>query len=219
VVTDPPGPVPDPPHPFTAFTYRATRDTGLYRVCSAGPTRRIDDFNPGYGPGGRFSFFGDPPVPVLYAAETELAALCETVLHDVPATGGIVPSAAIDNLVAGRLVLARDLALADFSGVGLRRLGVDPEQLTSSPAYTYHRTRRWARAAYDAGFEGIVWMSKRCNDARAFVLFGDRIRDRDVSIDHTYARVFATGPDRDWLINTCAQLHIDVLAPQPSSDT
>lgn len=210
--------VPDPPEPFEAFTYHAAAGTSLYRVCSTGTGRSIADFNPGHGPGGRFSFFGDPPVPVLYAAEGELAALCETVLHDVPATGGTVPSSAVDDLVAGRLQLARPLQLADFTGVGLRRLGVEPEQLTSSPAHTYHRTKQWAAAAHTAGFDGLTWMSKRCNNAGAFMLFGEPAAG-DLTIDSTYARVFATGPDRDWLTTTCAQLGIDILAPQDTSTT
>ncbi len=208
------GEVPDPPSPFAPFTHHLDAGVGLYRVCSSGPDRSIKDFNPGYGPGGRFSFFGDPAVPVLYAAETELAALCETVLHDVPAAGGVVPSSAVDRLVAGRLSVARRLCLADFSGIALRRLGVEAEQLTSSPARTYGRTVRWAQAAHDAGFDGVLWMSKRCNNARAFVLFGDRLTSSDLVIDVTYARLFATGPDRDWLTEICASVQVGILAPQ-----
>lgn len=50
-------------------------------------------FHPGRAPArptARFSFFGDPPVPTLYAAETVDAALSETVLREVPVQGGTI---------------------------------------------------------------------------------------------------------------------------------
>ncbi|WP_179577397.1 RES domain-containing protein [Leifsonia psychrotolerans] len=54
----------------------------LYRVHSR--QRAGNAFNPGSGKPTRFAFFGDPTVPVLYAADTEAAAVCESLLHDLP---------------------------------------------------------------------------------------------------------------------------------------
>lgn len=78
-----------PPDPFDPAT--ATLPVGhlLYRVLSA--TRTATDFNPGIGARTRFGFFGDPVVPILYAAETEDAAIAETLLHDIPVEGGVLP--------------------------------------------------------------------------------------------------------------------------------
>ena len=47
----------------------------LYRVLSA--TREAAEFNPGLGAPTRFGFFGDPVVPIMYAAQTEDAAIAE----------------------------------------------------------------------------------------------------------------------------------------------
>lgn len=122
-------------------------------------------------------------------------------------------SSAVDRLVASKIVTTMPLQLADFTGAGLRRLGVEPEELTAAPARDYSRTVLWAQAAHDAGFAGVVWMSKRCNSDRAYILFGDRIDRTALDIANDYGRVFAAGPDRDWLVDFCASVNVDVLAP------
>src|SRR5699024_12862357 len=131
-------------------------------VVTAAPDRHVTTVDPGAG-SGRFSFYGNPIVPVLYAAQTEAAALCESLLHDVPLTGGRLLPEQYQRCVAGALETTRELRLAAFHGIGLRRLGVEAAHLTASPAYTYARTVAWAKAAHDAGFDGVVWMSARCN--------------------------------------------------------
>ncbi|HNA99370.1 MAG TPA: RES domain-containing protein, partial [Marmoricola sp.] len=88
-------------------------------------------------------------------------------------------------------------------------------QLTSSPASSYPETLRWAQAAYDAGYDGCVWMSRMCNNARAYVFFGDRTAD-SIRVDPGFGRLFATGTDLAWLIDLCAPLGVDVLPPPAS---
>lgn len=56
----------------------------------------------------------------------------------------------------------------------------------------------------------MVWMSRQCNDTRAYVFFGDRCADA-FRQDPSHARVFASPADQMWLIDLCAPLHIDVL--------
>ncbi|WP_158548073.1 RES family NAD+ phosphorylase [Desertihabitans brevis] len=202
---------PPPPDPFDAAEEVLTAGTALYRV---GSTRRpLHTFNPGVGSGSRFAFFGDPPVPVLYAADTATAALTETLLHDIPVTGGLLTSDAYTQVVMGRLLITRDLRLASLRGLGLqRRLRVEASQLTDTPSSEYPRTVRWAEAAHRAGFDGLAWTSRLCNDSRAVVLFGDRAGDAVVQ-DVCFGRYFHAGPGLDWLIDTCAPLHVDVLPP------
>lgn len=56
----------------------------LYRVSSNESGRLGNAFNPGTGKQSptRFAFFGNPAVPVLYAAAGEYAAVSESILHD-----------------------------------------------------------------------------------------------------------------------------------------
>ena len=151
-------------------------------------------------------------VPVLYAADTEQGALAESLLHDVPTTGGRLTYDAYADSVMGRLAVRRALRLASLRGLGLRRLGVSARELTDTEASEYPRTVAWAAAAHTAGFDGLAWTSRLCNDTRAVVLFGDRCGDA-ISQDPTYGRLFESGPGLDWLIDTCAPLHVDVLPP------
>lgn len=202
--------VPEPPDPFDAAEEPLPPGHRLYRV---GNNRRsVSAFNPGVGRPTRFAFFGDPVVPVLYAADTERAALAETLLHDIPVTGGRLAYDAYADTVMGRLVVRRRLRVASLRGLGLRRLGVLANQVTDTDASEYPRTVAWAAAAHAAGFDGLAWTSRLCNDSRAIALFGDRTGDA-LEQDTTFGRLFESGPDLDWLIDTCAPLHVEVLPP------
>lgn len=206
----PPVTVPPPPGPFDAETETLASAAALYRV---GNNRRpIDQFNPGIGSPTRFAFFGDPVIPVLYAADTPEAALAESLLHDIPMSGGNLVFDTYAQAVMGRLIVVRELRLASLRGLGLRRLGVEARQLTDTDATEYPRTVAWAKAAHDNGFDGLSWTSRRCNDARAVVLFGDRCVDALVQ-DTEFGRLFENGLGLDWLIDTCAPLRVDVLPP------
>lgn len=202
---------PAPPRPFTPKVETLDFSTQLFRVHHN--RHKGTEFNPGVGSPSRFAFVIDEAgakVPALYAAQTQDAAVAETILHDIPVEGGLVPFEKYAPTVMSRLVVTRDLRLASFHGLGLRQLGVKAEQLTSSEASTYKMTRLWAQAAYDGGFDGCVWMSRLCNNAKAYVLFGDRCANA-LRIDPNFARLFATGNDLAWLIDMCAPLRIDVL--------
>ncbi|GAB3024287.1 RES family NAD+ phosphorylase [Mycobacterium bourgelatii] len=197
-----------PPDPFDPAT--ATLPVGhlLYRVLSA--TRTATDFNPGIGARTRFGFFGDPVVPILYAAETEDAAIAETLLHDIPVEGGVLPYDQYATKVLVRLEVTKKVRVAVLHGTGLRRLKATAGDVTSSPASSYRDTVKWAEAAHHAGLDGLVWMSRMCNDAKAYVFFGDRCADAFAQ-DPSHARIFASPADQLWLIDRCAPLHVDVF--------
>jgi hypothetical protein len=197
-----------PPDPFDPATATLSAGHLLYRVLSA--TRTATDFNPGFGSRTRFGFFGKPVVPILYAAEAEDAAIAETLLHDIPAEGGLLPHDQYATKVLVRLKVTRRLRVGVLHGTGLRRLKVTADELTSSPASSYDTTVRWAEAAHNAGLDGLVWMSRQCNDAKAYVFFGDRCAD-GFTQDPSHARIFASPADQIWLIDRCAPLHVDVL--------
>ena len=201
-----------PPDPFEPEEATLEAGTLLYRVGNI--SRSVSSFNPGHGQQKptRFAFFNDPPVPVLYAAETEESALAESLLHDIPLAGGILGSDDYMNKVMGRLLITRDVRLASLRGLGLRKLKVTDTQVTNTDASEYGTTVAWAKAAHDAGFEGLEWTSRLCNDSRAVVLFGDRATDA-VEQDTSFGRHFLSGDGLDWLITTCLPLHVEVMPP------
>ncbi|NVM96113.1 RES domain-containing protein [Arthrobacter wenxiniae] len=201
--------VPDPPKPFQPLEFTLHAGTDLYRVASN--DRRVNEFNPGLGGRTRFAFFGTPTIPVLYGAQTIEAAICESLLHDIPQAGGLLRPRAYRNKVGARLTVGRDLKLASFMGLGLKALKIEQSELIDTPPTTYDRTVAWAQAAYDAGFDGAAWMSRRCNTDRAYVLFGDRVLPSDLPIYPGYGQVYTAGKHLDWLIRFCAPLHVDVL--------
>lgn len=203
--------MPPPPDEFDPDVLTLEAGTLLYRVCSN--ARRVTDFNPGVGSPTRFAFFGDPVVPVLYAAQSRKAALAESLLHDIPLSGGILTYDDYGSSVMGRIETTKDLRLASFMGLGLRRLKVHPDHLTDTEASEYPHTVRWAQAAHRAGFDGLVWMSRRCNSDRAYVLFGDRVGESGIGQDDTFGMLFESGSGFDWLVDTCAPLRVDVMPP------
>lgn len=204
------GPVtPDPPVPFEPLPITMPATTIMYRMHDN--RFRTNEFNPGPKGAGRFHFFGTPMVPVLYTAATEAAAVAETLLRNVPATGGHLAYGEYQSKVMAALELKRDVRLASFLGTDLRALRVSPEQLTTTPGENYPHTRKWAEAAHTAGFDGIAWMSRQDNSDRAYMFFGDYVTEDDFDVVPGSGRLFAVGPDRDWLIDFCTPMHIEVL--------
>ena len=210
-------PVPVPPvGEIDPIAHEVPSGARWYRVYSIASGRTAIDFNPGSANAKptRFAFFEDDKgvnVPVLYAAQTEVSAVCETILHDVPAAGGNVQHASYMRSAMGAFTAVRPLKLAKFMGTGLRRLRLEHGQLTSTDPRHYGITVQWAKAAHRAGFDGLIWMSHRCNTDQALVLFGDRVAPGELELEPGYARIFSNPADRDWLVDMCTPLHVEVL--------
>lgn len=144
-----------------------------------------DAFNPGQGNPdvrGRFHFVADRAgrvVPALYGADQENGAIAEAVFHDVPIAGPgrIVLASRLDALSLAVLRPTRSLRLVQLLGHGPRRLEIRAANLTDTEASEYPRTVAWAQALHAAlpGVDGLLWMSRQFNAARALVLFGDRV--------------------------------------------
>jgi hypothetical protein len=197
-----------PPTPFKPDIDTLPAGHLLYRVFTN--TRPPTEFNPGVGAPTRFGFFGQPVVPIMYAADTEEATVAETLLHDIPVEGGVLPYDQYSRKALALLEVTRDLRLVVLYGLGLRRLKVIADDVTSSPSSTYPTTVQWAEAAHGIGVDGMVWMSRLCNNSKAYVFFGDRSADAFAQ-DPSHARIFASPADQMWLIDLCAPLHVDVL--------
>ena len=204
--------VPEPPDPFEPLIETWPAGTGLYRVHS--DRGEANAFNTGPKPQTRFAFFGDPEVPVLYAGATEVTAVAETILHDVPLTGGRVEAPAYLSRQSACLWPRRDLRLAQFHSGGLMRLGIEALNLTDTAASQYDRTVTWAEAAHaNTDVDGLVWMSRRWNSSKSIVLFGDRVSRDDLAVQADHGRVFALPSDFDWLFDLCRTVGVSVAPP------
>lgn len=173
---------PRPRPPLAVELERLAAGIELVRVhhASFGPTQ----FNPTARPPARFRPFGDPTVPTLYAGTDVDTAIAEGVFHDVPIRRARqLPRAAVNQRVLSRIAATRDLTLIALHGYGLQRLGVTHGQLIEPPASAYAWTAEWGEAlhAADPSADGLVWMSRRFTGRPAYMLFGDRITDADLT--------------------------------------
>jgi hypothetical protein len=146
------------------------------------------EFNPGVG-SGRFHPLRLPrsrAVPTLYGSETLDGALSETIFHDVPMRrpNGAVPQATLMPMVACTLTPRRSLTLIQLRGAGLQKLGLSRKQLIETEADSYDLTRAWAVALYRsvADADGLIWTSRQHPGSAALVLFGTRVRRRDLEV-------------------------------------
>ncbi|MFC5458445.1 RES family NAD+ phosphorylase [Massilia niabensis] len=143
-------------------------------------------FNPGVQGNARFSPIRNTegkPIPTLYGGSSFACAAMESVFHDVPFAAGYktYDKAKLDGHVHSRFDTATDLLLADLGSKALRKLGVQRNALIDTEKDQYPVTRLWAEAihAQCPQVQGLCWISRQDDSARAVVLFGDRI-DGDV---------------------------------------
>ncbi len=177
--------VPSPPTHVDPLITTWSAGRRLYRVhpVSYAPNR----FNPGKdGQRGRFHPIRSAqgiPIPTLYASDRIDGALSETVFHNIVA-GGVILRAELATRCLARVELVRDIIIADLSGHGLRRLGLDRSQLLETGARTYAHTARWAEAIHqsDSIADGIVWVSRQFDTAKALLAFGDRLQAADFAV-------------------------------------
>lgn len=156
--------------------------TVLHRVHQS--QYQADQFNPGVRGNARFSPIQDDQgqaIPTLYAGTTLPCALMETVFHDVPHTAGFksFDKAKLAGQVHSTIRVEADLQLVDLSSVALRKLGVTRKQLIDTEKDQYPATRKWAVALHRQcpQAQGLSWVSRQDDSARAVVLFGDRIAE------------------------------------------
>jgi len=149
---------------------------------------RADQFNPGQSGNARFSPIGNDAgqlIPTLYVSTTLDCALMETVFHDVSHAAGfkLFVREKMAALVHSTLYIERSLQLVDLSSVALRKLGVTRRQLIDTDKDQYPATRQWAGAIHHQypQAQGLCWISRQDDSARAVMLFGDRIADDALS--------------------------------------
>lgn len=141
-------------------------------------------FNPGLRGNARFSPIRNSralPVPTLYGGDSFECAAMETVFHDVPYSAGFkfYDKGKLAGQTYTQLVAAADLVLADLGSKALRKLGVQRRHLIDTEKDQYPVTRQWAEAihAQHPDVQGLCWVSRQDDGAKALVLFGDRLPD------------------------------------------
>lgn len=202
---------PPPPSPFDPIVETLPTGSVFFRVHEPVLPSGIDNdgtvFNPGVGKATRFAFFGDPVVPIIYAADKPEGAVHESILHDAE-PGTFIPGRHWRSKVLTCLTLRRAVRVARFHSDGLRRLGVFASDLTDTDLNQYAETVRWAEAAWQHGLAGVSYMSRHYNTSMAVCLFGDRLPTGTLSVEQTHpeTRAFTVPRDAEWL----AQLALDM---------
>ena len=173
---------PTPPEVLHATIKTLEAGTILHRVHQG--KYRADQFNPGTQGNARFSPIRDAqgaPIPTLYGGATMDCAMMETVFHDVPHAPGFktLDKRKLEGQVHSCVEVTQDLQLVDLASVPLRKLGVTRRQLIDTEKDQYPATRQWGARlhAKHPRVQGLSWISRQDDSARAVVLFGDRIAD------------------------------------------
>lgn len=167
-------------------TYSLGKGTVLHRIHDE--KYAADQFNPGQRGNARFSPIQDAkgePVPTLYAGVTKDCAMMETIFHDVSFAPGLktYDKSKLENQVHSTLEVIESLELVDLASVALRKLGITRKQLIDTEKDQYPITRKWAEKLYEQcpTVQGLAWISRQDDTARAMVLFGDRITPQSLA--------------------------------------
>jgi hypothetical protein len=144
-----------------------------YGPLSFNPTAQTNPYR-----GGRFDS-PDGSYSYLYAANSDRAAIAETLLRHAPiesTKGRILPASQIDGQGIVQIQIARSLQLIDLSGPGLHGVGQYDSWLTTCESCFYPQTRHWALAIrkWEPDIHGFRWRPRHDNSGYAYVLFGDR---------------------------------------------
>lgn len=175
-----PAATPAPPAALHATLTELPKGQVLHRVHQ--DQYRADQFNPSVRGNARFSPIQDDEgrvIPTLYGGTTMACALMETVFHDVPHTAGFktFDKGKLAGQMHSSVEVAQSLRVVDLANVPLRKLGITRKQLIDTEKDQYPATRKWAEALYCQcpNAQGLSWVSRQDDSARAVVLFGDRI--------------------------------------------
>jgi len=171
-----------PPHAgsLKTTTYLLSKGILLHRVHHE--QYSAEQFNPGLQGNARFSPIQDPeghPIPTIYAGITKNCAMMETIFHDVSFAAGLktYDKSKFEGQVHSTLEVLEELELVDLASVALRKLGITRKQLIDTEKNQYPTTRQWAERFYEQcpTAQGLTWISRQDDTARAMMFFGDRI--------------------------------------------
>lgn len=179
---------------------------------------RANQFNPGVHGNARFSPIRNKqgkPIPTLYGGTTMDCALMETVFHDVPHTAGFKSFDAnkLAEQTHSTVQVQQKLHLADLASVPLRKLGVTRKQLIDTEKDQYPATRKWAEAIHRQcpQVQGLSWISRQDDSARAVVLFGDRVSERALQPDSDSHSLVDDADTYDSVLDLADRIGVNVV--------
>jgi RES domain len=180
--------IPLPPATFPAIDpLKLPRATELHRIHDSGYAG--NSFNPCRGRPSRFAPLLDSSgscIPTMYAATSLECAVHETLFHEIQhdAKHKSVRFGDIEKYNYTIVQPQRDLALAMLFEPDLNKWGLTRRELIDTFAADYDRTAKWAIALHDAfpDIDGLVWTSRRCDPASAYLLFGDRVQSHQLDV-------------------------------------
>lgn len=175
-----PGAAASPPPSDKLKFHLVTLDSGtlLHRIHDS--RFAATEFNPGFG-NSRFAPFAiaTVPIPTAYAATSLECAAFETIFHDLDACSPfkVVPVAQLEGLHYSTFELGRALKLASLYSADLMKFGLERRQVVDTPPSSYATTRLWSAAVHQSTSvaDGLVWVSRRYDQERALIMFGDRV--------------------------------------------
>ena len=123
-------------------------------------------------------------IPSLYAGSTLDSAIFETVFHDIGTSNqNIVPIQDVKRYNHLLFENKRILIFAELRAPDLLKWGIDLQQLVASPPKYFQLTAKWAEAIHNQfeTVDGLVWTSNKCDPDSAYLFFGDRIDESDLT--------------------------------------
>ncbi len=208
---------PAPPDMLHATLTSLAQGEVLHRVHQS--KYQADQFNPGAHGNARFSPIQDEhgkPIPTLYGGTTMECALMETVFHDVPHTAGFksFDKGKLVEQVHSTVQLEQELQLVDLASVPLRKLGVTRKQLIDTEKDQYPATRKWAEAIHRQcpQAQGLSWVSRQDDSARAVILFGDRIPDGALRPDGNSRSLLDDGDAYDAVLDLADRIGVNIVS-------
>lgn len=176
--------IPPPPDPIECAMFDLKAGTVIHRIHDQRFAAAA--FNPGFGKS-RFAPFdiAGAPIPTQYAGTTLACAVFESIFHDIEPSAPIksVGWSTIDSLHYSTVEVTRDLKLARLFTANLSKWGLERTHLIDTPKSTYDRTRLWSFAMHQCAQQpdGMIWVSRRYDEEKAMILFGDRVGTSDLA--------------------------------------
>lgn len=126
-------------------------------------------------------------IPVIYAGDDSNVAICEVVFHDIDVSQSdiVFDQNRLIETSHTALILKQTLQVAVIDQVSVVKMRAG-KKLIHCDAADYQRTREWAEHIHQQhkDIQGLEWPSRQFN-GRAWVFFGDRIKDGILNISET----------------------------------
>lgn len=205
--------VPAPPDPIDCAMFTLEAGTIVHRIHDQDFAAAA--FNPGFGES-RFAPFevAGVKIPTQYAGTTLACAIFESIFHDIEPSAPIksVGWSVIDRLHYSTIALTRDLKLARLFAANLSKWGLARTDLIDTPKSTYDQTRLWSPALHQCPRqpEGMIWVSRRYDEEKAMILFGDRVDAADLAPQST-VKVTSDIACMNTLVSLAEDAGIDII--------